>query len=305
MRSTRTRGSLARAESRQALGFASPALVGVAVFTAVPVVLSVVMSLYHWPTFGEREFAGIDNYVRLFTESPDFWPALRNSAVFTLAFVPINIVLSLALAIALAPRIRGRAALRVLFFIPVVTPIVANVLVWKMLLQPQGLFNGIALSVFGIELPNFLAEPFWAMFMVVTMGVHGQAFHRLTEHAQEFRMMGNGLRMAGATDMLLQTDNLVGGRHDQVQIVRNHHHPALVTGTDIRNQMKQGLLPGRVHALVRFIQHQQLRIAQQAARQHDPLQLPAGNGLHGGLAQGADTGFFQCRDYGLGMSRRA
>ena len=171
MRSTRTRGSLARAESRQALGFASPALVGVAVFTAVPVVLSVVMSLYHWPTFGEREFAGIDNYVRLFTESPDFWPALRNSAVFTLAFVPINIVLSLALAIALAPRIRGRAALRVLFFIPVVTPIVANVLVWKMLLQPQGLFNGIALSVFGIELPNFLAEPFWAMFMVVTMSV--------------------------------------------------------------------------------------------------------------------------------------
>ena len=171
MRSTRTRGSLARAESRQALGFASPALVGVAVFTAVPVVLSVVMSLYHWPTFGEREFAGIDNYVRLFTESPDFWPALRNSAVFTLAFVPINIVLSLALAIALAPRIRGRAALRVLFFIPVVTPIVANVLVWKMLLQPQGLFNGIALSVFGIELPNFLAEPFWAMFMVVTMSI--------------------------------------------------------------------------------------------------------------------------------------
>ena len=171
MRSTRTRGSLARAESRQALGFASPALVGVAVFTAVPVVLSVVMSLYHWPTFGEREFAGIDNYVRLFTESPDFWPALRNSAVFTLAFVPINIVLSLALAIALAPRIRGRAALRVLFFIHVVTPIVANVLVWKMLLQPQGLFNGIALSVFGIELPNFLAEPFWAMFMVVTMSI--------------------------------------------------------------------------------------------------------------------------------------
>ena len=58
-----------------------------------------------------------------------------------------------------------------LFFIPVVTPIVANVLVWKMLLQPQGLFNGIALSVFGIELPNFLAEPFWAMFMVVTMSI--------------------------------------------------------------------------------------------------------------------------------------
>lgn len=171
MQSTRRRSALARAESRQALGFASPALVGVAVFTAVPVVLSVVMSLYQWPTFGEREFTGLDNYVRLFTASPDFWPALRNSAIFALAYVPINIILSLILALALAPRIRGRAALRVLFFIPVVTPIVANVLVWKMLLQPQGLFNGVAVSVFGVQLPNFLADPFWAMFMVVTMSV--------------------------------------------------------------------------------------------------------------------------------------
>ena len=167
----RRSGALARAESRQALGFASPALVGVAVFTAVPVVLSIVMSLFHWPTFGERTFAGLDNYVELFTRSPDFWPAVRNSIVFAIGYVPINIVLSLALALMLGPRIRGRAALRVLFFIPVVTPMVANVLVWKMLLQPQGLANGLSMSLFGVQLPNFLADPFWAMTMVVMMSV--------------------------------------------------------------------------------------------------------------------------------------
>ncbi|MFT3887869.1 MAG: sugar ABC transporter permease [Arachnia sp.] len=166
----RRRGALARMEARQALGFASPALVGLALFTIVPVVLSIVMSFFDWPTFGERAFNGGANYGRLLKD-PNFLPALRNSLVFTVLYVPANIVLSLVLAIGLGPRIRGRAALRVLFFIPVVTPMVANVLVWKMLLQPQGLFNGIAVSWFGTQLPNFLADKQWAMIMVVAMSV--------------------------------------------------------------------------------------------------------------------------------------
>ncbi|WP_067160756.1 carbohydrate ABC transporter permease [Microbacterium sp. TNHR37B] len=168
---TKRRGSLARVESRQALGFASPALVGLALFTIVPVGLSIVMSVFDWPTFGDRSFNGVDNYVKLFTASPDFWPALRNSAVYTILYVPLSVALSLVLAVGLGPRIRGRGALRVLFFIPVVVPMVANVLVWKMILQPQGLLNGMAQGWFGISLPNFLADPFWAMAMVVAMSV--------------------------------------------------------------------------------------------------------------------------------------
>ncbi|UNK69471.1 sugar ABC transporter permease [Microbacterium sp. H1-D42] len=166
----RRSGSLAKVEARQALGFASPALVGLALFTIVPVVLSIVMSFFDWPTFGERTFNGGTNYLRLF-EDPNFLPALRNTLVFTVLYVPLSVVLSLALAISLGPRIRGRGALRVLFFIPVVTPMVANVLVWKMLLQPQGLFNGLAQTWFGVELPNFLADKNWAMIMVVIMSV--------------------------------------------------------------------------------------------------------------------------------------
>ncbi|NED99664.1 sugar ABC transporter permease [Phytoactinopolyspora halotolerans] len=171
---------LKKAETRQALGFISPALAGLALFTVIPVVVSIVMSLHNWPAFGERSFAGFDNYRNLFTQHPDFWPALRNSAVFTLLYVPINLVVALALALSLSPRIRGRGAFRVLFFIPVVTPIVANALVWKMLLQPQGLFNGVSVSLFDIQLPNFLAHPQWAMIMVVVMSVwQGMGYNML------------------------------------------------------------------------------------------------------------------------------
>lgn len=180
LRTRRRRNQLAKAEARQALGFIGPALAGLALFTIVPVGLSIVMSLYNWPAFGERSFAGLGNYVELFTEHPDFWPALRNSAVFTLLFVPLNLVVALTLALSLSPRIRGRSAFRVLFFIPVVTPIVANALVWKMMLQPQGLFNGISVSLFGVQLPNFLADPNWAMIMVVVMSVwQGMGYNML------------------------------------------------------------------------------------------------------------------------------
>jgi multiple sugar transport system permease protein len=64
------------------------------VFTVVPVVLSIVMSFYNWPTFGDKTFNGVDNYIKLFTSSPDFWPAMRNTAVFTIVYVPLSIVCS-------------------------------------------------------------------------------------------------------------------------------------------------------------------------------------------------------------------
>ncbi|MDO5672095.1 MAG: sugar ABC transporter permease [Actinomycetaceae bacterium] len=167
----RRKSTLRQVESRQALGFVSPALAGLCLFTVVPVSLSIIMSLFDWPAFGDRTFVGFGNYIKLLTDTPDFWPALRNSAVFTALYVPFNILISLTLSLLLGPRIAGRNAFRVLFFIPVVTPMVANVLVWKMMLQPQGLFNGIAVSVFGIQLPNFLADPMWAMIMIVVMSV--------------------------------------------------------------------------------------------------------------------------------------
>ncbi|RRD49851.1 carbohydrate ABC transporter permease [Arachnia propionica] len=175
-----TAGALRRAEERQALGFISPALVGLGLFTLFPVGLSIVMSLFDWPTFGTRTFTGLGNYLKLFTASPDFWPALRNTFVYAIAYVPVNIALSLGLAVALSSRIRGRGALRVLFFIPVVTPMVANILVWKMLLQPQGALNGVSQGWFGLSLPNFLADPHWAMTMVVVMSVwQGMGYNML------------------------------------------------------------------------------------------------------------------------------
>ncbi|GGO67128.1 sugar ABC transporter permease [Microbacterium nanhaiense] len=179
-RGRKSLGRMQKVEARQALGFITPALAGLALFTIAPVVLSVIMSLFDWPAWGERTFVGFGNYIALATEHPGFWPALRNSAVFALLYLPLNLIISLGLALLLSPRIRGRGFFRILFFIPVVTPMVANVLVWKLLLQPNGLFNGISTTWFGVQLPSFLTDPQWAMVMVVIMSVwQGMGYNML------------------------------------------------------------------------------------------------------------------------------
>ncbi|MNG27751.1 hypothetical protein D3C84_1129160 [compost metagenome] len=62
--------------------------------------------------------------------------------------------------------------------------------------------------------------------------------------------------MAGAADVAIQADHLVGGAHHQVQIVRNHQHAATVTVTQAGDQAIEFGLASHVYALYRFIEHQ-------------------------------------------------
>ncbi|NBE52887.1 carbohydrate ABC transporter permease [Streptomyces boluensis] len=163
------RGPRAR-ERWYAYGFLSPGIIGLTVFTLFPVGMAVVMSLHDWPIFGERSFLGFDNFRHLLAEDPTFLVSVRNTFVFTALFLPLNVLLSLALAFWIA-NCRGRQVFRVLFFIPTITPMVVSAVIWKMLYQPDGVFDHYLGSWFGIDAPNFLADPDTAMFAVVAMSV--------------------------------------------------------------------------------------------------------------------------------------
>ncbi|MEU1299149.1 carbohydrate ABC transporter permease [Streptomyces shenzhenensis] len=162
----RTRRS--RADGRSAAGFLSPLVIGFGVFTVFPVVYSLVMSFYDWPVFGQRAFVGLRNYGDLF-DSDSFRQVVRNTLLIVLVYVPLNIVCSLTLSIWISGRIRGRNWYRVLFFIPAVTPVVANALVWQLMFQPDGLAQQLWEAVLPGQAPNFLGEGNWAMAVVVLM----------------------------------------------------------------------------------------------------------------------------------------
>lgn len=158
-------------DGRVAAGFLAPSLGGFAIFTLVPIVASFVVAFTVWPISGSPTFAGLSNFVKLLTDDPNFFQALKNTLIFVFAYVPLNLVLSLALATWISPRIRGQNGYRVLLFIPVVTPMVANAAVWQLMLLPSGVVDGIWQSVFGVHAPNFLGSPTYAMAAVVLMSL--------------------------------------------------------------------------------------------------------------------------------------
>jgi multiple sugar transport system permease protein len=152
------------------VGFASPHVLGLALFTVVPIVASLVISLNNWPMLGTPTFVGIENYITLLSD-PIFRTVILNTTLFVVLYVPLNLVISMGLAAWLSPKIKHRQIFRVLFFIPTVTPIVANVVIWRMIYQPDGLIDATLQSTLGISAPNFLADANWAMLAIVAMSV--------------------------------------------------------------------------------------------------------------------------------------
>ena len=155
-----------------ALAFLTPNAIGFLAFTLIPFAASLVLSFFDWPLIGSPSFAGIGNWSRLLTEDPNFWPVLWNTVYFAVAYVIGNLVVSLGLALWLSSRIHFKGLFRWVFFLPVVSPMVANAVVWRLLLTPnEGLFASISMILFGNPGPNWLGDTNWAMPAVIMMSI--------------------------------------------------------------------------------------------------------------------------------------
>ncbi len=132
--------------------------------------------------------------------------------------------------------------------------------------------------------------------MVVAVFVHGE--RRSGTRAEQF-LVGRVLRhMAGrpgTTNMAVQANDVIGGGHDHVQVVRNQQNAAAIYVADGFDQFVEGDLAGKIHALDRFVQDQQIGAAGNRARQHDTLELAARQVPHLGPLEP----FNACRPHGV------
>lgn len=155
--------------------FALPFVVLFVVFMAGPIVGSLLMSFTDMTTRDlqtpfQVNIVGIDNYVRLF-QDPRFLRSLANTFTFVIVAVPLTMGLALVVALALDKGIRRfRTVFRVGYYAPVVTSIVAIAIVWRFILQPDGLLNGF-LGLFGIQGPDWLQSTTWALPSMIMMAV--------------------------------------------------------------------------------------------------------------------------------------
>lgn len=157
--------------------FLLPACAGLIIFSVIPIVYSMVISITNWNGLnpwdlaaGVPEFIGLDNYQNLLGNE-EFWRTLRNTTYFIVLYIPLMLIVSIGTAILLNNSYKGISVYRVLFFIPVLTSWVAGALIWKWLLSKEyGPINQI-LSWIGIEGPAWLQDPVWAMPGIVLASV--------------------------------------------------------------------------------------------------------------------------------------
>jgi len=152
-----------------ALAYLWPGLTGFVFFILVPLVGSLVISLFQWPLFGSPTFIGLDNYAKLFGD-PTFYTVLLNTVIFAFVYTALNLVLALAISLWLNTRIKFAGFWRVIFFLPAITPMVANALIWRLLLSQDGLVNSV-LGGMGIDGPSWLSDANFALISVITMSV--------------------------------------------------------------------------------------------------------------------------------------
>lgn len=152
--------------------YLAPGMLGFVCFIIVPLVASLVISFFSWSLFGGATFVGLDNYVRMLSgQDPAFWIVMRNTVVFALSYTILNLVISLGLSYWLQhlPDFWSRF-LRVVFFIPVVTPMAGNALIWRLLLSDQGVVNA-GLGSIGLEPVSWLNTPVLAMVSLLIMSL--------------------------------------------------------------------------------------------------------------------------------------
>ncbi len=149
--------------------FVLPALINFAVFRYIPIIASFRASLYQYSLLGGYgDFVGLAHYSRMLTD-PVFWRALQASALFVLYKVPLQLVLSLGLAILLSRQTIGTAIVRSAILTPMVTSIIIVSIIWAMMYQSQnGLFQSALVSLGFRKIP-FLSDARYALAAISVM----------------------------------------------------------------------------------------------------------------------------------------
>ncbi|MBX7214426.1 MAG: sugar ABC transporter permease [Thermoflexales bacterium] len=166
-----SKNTLARREALEGWLGISPWLIGFLLFTAGPFVVSIAMSLTDWRITVAPTFIGLKNYIKAFTDDPNFWQAIKVTFTYVAMALPLGLFCGLGLSLLLNQKVPGARTFGTLFYLPAVLSGVSVALMWMWLLNPDyGVVNTL-LGVFGIQGPNWFWDPDWSLASVVLMSL--------------------------------------------------------------------------------------------------------------------------------------
>src|SRR3954454_9892095 len=159
-----------RSENATAWAFVAPSVAVIIGLAILPVVWSLLLSFQADDLVTPSRWVGLDNY-RALRQDPHFSQAVGNTLKYTALYVPLSMVLGLALALALNRRIRFVGLYRTLFFVPFVISATAQGVLFSFILDPQfGAANSL-LHKLGIPAQGFLTDPGQALLVLVAISL--------------------------------------------------------------------------------------------------------------------------------------
>lgn len=161
----------ARRRGRVAIGFLLPAMVILGVFVLWPMLSALQMSFTDASGFGDPEFVGLENYIRIFQDAA-ILDAVLNTIWYAVLFTPSAVLVALALALVLThPSLPLRGLFRTALFLPFIISLAVAALAWSYLIDPQvGLLHYLLRQV-GADMGNVLQDPALAMPAVALVAV--------------------------------------------------------------------------------------------------------------------------------------
>lgn len=148
-----------RRENLAGYGFLLPWLVGFFGLTVIPMVYSLYLSFTSYNIFSPPKWIGLDNYVRLFTNDPNFMQSARVTLIYVLVGTPITLIAALLVAMLLNYRARGTGFFRSAFYAPsLIGGSVSVAIVWRAMFAGEGPVDE-TLSFFGLELGGWIGNP--------------------------------------------------------------------------------------------------------------------------------------------------
>lgn len=152
--------------------FLSPWLLGFLIFLLGPMLASIYLSLTNYKMLKPPVWVGLANYQRMFTDH-FVYLSLKVTLTFTAFAVPLSIISALAVAVLLNQKIVASGIFRTVFYLPSVISGVAIALVFSWIFNYRfGILNYF-LSFIGIDGPNWLGDPRWALWAFVVMSLWG------------------------------------------------------------------------------------------------------------------------------------
>ncbi|QDI72917.1 sugar ABC transporter permease [Streptomyces calvus] len=150
--------------------FLAPDVLGLLVFVAVPMVLSVGLSFFQVSGFGSYEWIGLGNYERMM-DDPLFWDSMRITGLYVVILVPVLFCVSLALGLLVKQKLPGMGVYRTVLFMPYVISLVVVGVLWKFLLDEQTGTVNRAMRAAGLDGESWLGSPSLALACVIAVMV--------------------------------------------------------------------------------------------------------------------------------------